>query len=105
MVISVFSIKLGRRTFALFLTLCHPGGGPKDPQLSKSPNALKLVFKSGWNVFDFSYIDFMKLFNQKFEIFFGGYPHFGPSKCGVSKNEHPSTAYDPTFFVQNPFLL
>ena len=48
------------------LTLCHPGGGPKDPQLSKSPNALKLVFKSGWNVFDFSYIDFMKLSNQKF---------------------------------------
>ena len=48
------------------LTLCDPGGGPKDPQLNKSPNALKLVFKSGWNVFDFSYIDFMKLFNQKF---------------------------------------
>ena len=28
---------------------------PKDPQLSKSLHALKQVFKSGWNVFDFSY--------------------------------------------------
>ena len=41
-----------------------PGGGPKDPQLSKSPNALKLVFKSDWNVFYFSYIDFKKIYNQ-----------------------------------------
>ena len=29
--------------------------------------------------------------------------NFGPSKCGVSKNDHPSTAYDPTFLLQNPF--
>ena len=50
----------------MYLNPLSPGGGPKDPQLSKSPNALKLVFKSGWNVFDFSYIDFMKLSNQKF---------------------------------------
>ena len=42
---------------------------------------------------------------ENFEIFLGGFPHFGPSKLGVSKNEHPSTTYDPTLFVQNPFLL
>ena len=29
------------------LTLCALGGGPKDPQLSKSLNALNRVFKSG----------------------------------------------------------
>ena len=34
---------------------------------------------------------------KNFELFFRGYPLFGPSKCGVSKNDHPSTAYDPTF--------
>ena len=44
------------------LTLCDPGGGgrgggPKDPQVSISPNALKWLLKSRWNVFDFSYID------------------------------------------------
>ena len=51
----------------LYLTLCHPGGGgPKDPQLIKSPNAQKLAFKSSWDVFDFSYIDFIKISNQKF---------------------------------------
>ena len=27
--------------FSKVLTLCHPGGGPKAPQLSKSLNALK----------------------------------------------------------------
>ena len=27
------------------------------------------------------------------------------SNYGVSKNEHPRTAYDPTFLLQNPFLL
>ena len=37
--------------------------------------------------------------------FFPGVPNFGISKCGVSKNDHPSTAYDPTFLLQNPFLL
>ena len=30
---------------------------------------------------------------------------FGPSKYGVSKNDHPSTAYDPIFLLQNPFTL
>ena len=48
------------------LTLCALGGGPKDPQLSKSLNALKWVHKNGWNVFDFSYIDLKKISNQKF---------------------------------------
>ena len=43
-----------------------PVGGPKDPQLSISLNALKQVCKRSWNVFDFSYIDFHKIFNQKY---------------------------------------
>ena len=46
-----------------------------------------------------------KYFTKNFEIFFRGYPHFGPSKCSASKNDRPSTTYDPTFLVQNPFLL
>ena len=46
-----------------------------------------------------------KYLTKNFEIFFRGYPLFGPSKCGVSKNDHPSTAYDPTFLLQNPFTL
>ena len=43
--------------------LCTRGG---DPQLCKLPNSLKWVFKSRWYIFDFSYIDFKKIFNQKF---------------------------------------
>ena len=73
--------------------------------LSKSPNPLKWVIKSNWNVFDFSYIDFEKAFDQKLGKLFRWYPLVGPSKSGVSKNEHPSTAYYPTFLMQNPFLL
>ena len=46
---------------ALNLTFCHPGGGPKGPQLSKSLNILKYVFKSGQNVFDFVNDDFRKI--------------------------------------------
>ena len=46
-----------------------------------------------------------KYLTKNFEILFRGYPLFGPSKCGVSKNDHPSTAYDPTFLLQNPFTL
>ena len=46
-----------------------------------------------------------KYLAKNFEIFFRGYPHFGPSKYGVSKNDHPSTAYDPSFLLQNPFTL
>ena len=44
------------------------GVGPnsKDPQLSKSLNALKLVVKSDWNVFDFSNDDFKEILNKKF---------------------------------------
>ena len=37
---------------------------------------------------------------KNFEIFLGGHPHFCPSKLGVSKNEHSSTAYDPTFLCR-----
>ena len=32
-------------------------------------------------------------------------PISAPSNFGVSKNEHPRTAYDPSFLLQNPFLL
>ena len=42
---------------------------------------------------------------KNFDFFFRGYPLFGPSKWGVSKNDHPSTAYDPTFLLQKPFPL
>ena len=45
-----------------------------------------------------------KHLTKKNEIFLGGeYPLFGPSKCGVSKNDHPSTTYDPTFFIAESF--
>ena len=45
-----------------------------------------------------------KNLTKNFEIFVRGYL-FGPSMCGVSKNDHPSTPYDPTFLLQNPFTL
>ena len=35
-----------------------------------------------------------------FDFFFKGYPHLD-----VYNNDHPSTAYDPTFLLQNPFLV
>ena len=44
-----------------------------------------------------------KYSTKNFEIFLRGYPLFGPSKCGVSKNDHPSTAYDPTFREREDF--
>ena len=43
-----------------------PGGDPKDPQLSKAMKYLEQVFKSGQNMFDFSYDDFRKIFDQQF---------------------------------------
>ena len=46
-----------------------------------------------------------KYLTKNFEFFFRGYPLSGPSKCCVSKNDHPSTAYDPTYLLQNPFPL
>ena len=46
----------------------------------------------------FPILTLRRFLTKNFEIFFGGYPHFGPSNYGVSKNEHPRTAYDPTFF-------
>ena len=41
-----------------------------------------------------------KYLTKNFEIFFRGYPHFGPSKCGVSENDHTSTAYAPAFLLR-----
>ena len=87
----------------LYLTLRAKVGGdvdPKDPKLLKSLNALKFLFKSGWNVFDFSYNDFKNKFSQKCWNILDGYPHFGPLKCGVSKNDNSSTLYDPTFYCR-----
>ena len=46
-----------------------------------------------------------KYVTTNFEIFLRGYPLFGPSKCGVSKNYHHSTAYDHIFLLQSPSLL
>ena len=59
------------------ITLCQPAG-PKDPQLSKSPNTQKWVFRSSWNVFDFK-----KISKQKLTNFLGGYPLLAP-QIGVS---------------------
>ena len=57
------------------------------------------MFKSGQNVFDFSNDDCRKYLTKNFDFFIRGYPLFGPSKCGISKRDHPSTA------LQNPFLI
>ena len=46
-----------------------------------------------------------KYLTKNFEIFFRGYPLFGPSKRGVSKNDHSSIAYDPAILLHNPFTL
>ena len=73
-----------------------------DPQLSKSLKALK---KAARICLTFQMMTLEKYWTKNFEIFLRGYPLFGPSKCGASKNDHPSTAYDPTFLLQNPFTL
>merc|ERR1712055_259022 len=59
--------RCGQRPILVFLVnpLCT-GGGPKDPQLSKSLNALKWVHKNCRNVFDFFYIELKKISIQKF---------------------------------------
>ena len=49
--------------------------------------------KSNWNVFDFSYNGFMV------------YPHFGPSKCGVSKNETPALPMTLLFYCRILFYF
>ena len=41
----------------------------KEPKLILLPNALNWVFESDWNAFDFSKIEFKKVFNPKFRIF------------------------------------
>ena len=37
---------------------------------------------------------------KNFDIHFRGYLLFSPLKCDISKNDHPSTAYDPTFYCR-----
>ena len=56
-------------------------------------------------MFDFSLFQIKKIFNQKFGNHFSGEPPFWPSKGCASKNWHLKTAYDPTYLIQNPFLL
>ena len=46
-----------------------------------------------------------KYLTKKFEIFFLGYPHFGPSKCGISKKNYHSSTYEPTFFIAESFSI
>ena len=41
--------------------------------------------------------DLTKIFKQ----FIAGAPYFGPYKGSASKNECPSTAYDPTFIAES----
>ena len=45
----------------------------------------------------FQMMTLKKYLTKIFEILFREYPLFGLSKCGISKNDHPSTAYDHTF--------
>ena len=50
------------------------GGGPEDPQqqIAELFGNLKWLFKSGWNVFDFSFIYLKKISYQKFlKVFLG----------------------------------
>ena len=59
----------------LFVT----GKDTKDPQISKSLNALNWAFESRWDVFDF----------LNFDNLSRGYPHFGPLKgSGKERREH-----------------
>ena len=46
-----------------------------------------------------------RYFIENFEIFFGGYPHFGHLKGRRYQNEHPRTTYNPTFLLHYPTLL
>ena len=48
----------------------------------------------------FQILTLWSFLTKNFANFWGGYPHFGPSKWGASKNEHPSTPYDPTFLCK-----
>ena len=49
-------------------------GGRGDPQLGKSHDTLHRVIKSGWKVFDLSYISVKKIFHQNFENSLRGSP-------------------------------
>ena len=51
----------------------------------------------------FQMLTLEKYLTTNFEIFFRGYPLFYPLKVRHLQNDHPSTAYDPTFLLQNPF--
>ena len=44
-----------------------------------------------------------KYFIKILKSFVGALPHFGPSKCVVSENDHPSSGHDPTFFIAESF--
>merc|ERR1711954_164718 len=88
------------------LTLCHPGGGGLRTHILANRRMLyNRCLIAARMCLTFQMMTLEKYLAKNFEIFFRGYPLFGPSKCGVSKNDHPSTAYDPTFLLQNPFKL
>ena len=90
--------------WATFVNPLCTGGGPKDPQLSKSLNALKLVHKNCWNVFDFSYIDLKKISIQKFwNFFWGGVPPFRPLKLRCLQKWAPQNRLWPHFFIAESF--
>ena len=65
---------------------------------------ISTIFLNFWHNFDMSFCG-----NLNFEqnVSAEGLTPFPclPSNYGVSKNEHPRTAYDPTFLLLNPFLL
>merc|ERR1711954_274794 len=88
------------------LTLCHPGGGGLRTHILANRRMLyNRCLKAARMCLTFQMMTLEKYLTKKFEIFFRGYSLFGPSKCSVSKNDHPSTANDPTFLLQNPFTL
>ena len=80
-----------------------PGGLAKKPKLSKSPNALNQVFKSGWNVLDFSNIDFKKVFNQKFWNLFKGYTILAPQSVVSPKMSTSALPMTLLFFFAESF--
>ena len=77
-----------------------PGEGrgcPKDPQLSKSLNALKQVFIMGWNVMT------KKPLNQNFEKNSWGTPILAPRSAVSPKMTTPALPLTPLFYCRIPF--
>ena len=60
------------------------------------------MFKSGWNVFDFSYNDCKKIFNQEVWFFFwvGGTPILAPQSVVSPKMSTPAQPMIPLFYCR-----